>query len=1120
MSFKFQAIDWRSGQDLIFNENHKVIGSQFIIEVFGRDEDNNSVYLKILNFRPCFYIIQDEYYYNNKQIFKELKGYNDVIETKNLKYKNFYGFKGGESDLFTKFESEDYYSLKKFGNQCAQGYDKKRGKQIIKIPLTFKTFELNKDPIIQFVHYKNLNMCGWIEVDNYDYIESDTNAYTNICADYNDINLLEGYESKIQKFIIGAMDIECVSDDGGFPQSNRETDKIVSIATTFSRVGEEECYKKCILVLESKVNNKKIICPPIDNAIVINCKTESELILRWCQLIQDEDPDIMTNWNGFGFDDKYIYERAQLLGIEEDIKLSRILNHKTKFTEKTLASSAMGDNVMHYYDMKGRVNFDLMKFIQREHKLDSYKLDYAASYFFRELVYNIKYDKILNRTNLYVNKTKEFNNNQYIIIIRNDGVTDYEYNDEVNNKHKFQIINVDRESNIIIVDGYIEEELIKEKGKVLCCNVKDDVKPQEIFRKYKYGTEQDIKELSQYNIQDCNLCNKIINKLNIIINNIGMANVCNVPLNWIFNRGQSPKVFSIVGKKCLSEGYLIPTLVRKEEDEDEKKITFEGACVLTPNPGLYECIFTLDYAALYPRSIICRNISHEMYVMDTQYMDKYKDEYKFNKIEYKQLDALDVDTHKSKTASITNSNLKGFINLEEKDKTKTCYFAVKKDGTMGLIPQILSTILQNRAAVRKKQKEEKDPFKWTVLEGLQLAYKVTANSVYGQLGCENVGPIALMDLAACTTATGREMIRFAKYFAEDIYSNIIKAALISKRELSLYLNNMFKTYNKINGKRGNLNTKEEKLKFYTHIYDVINEELKGLSYNIKVIYGDTDSIMVNMDLRRNGVLLQGLEMRSKYIKLGDLASQIINEILPKPEELEYEKILSPFLILSKKRYVGNLYEFNPNKYYQKNMGIVLKRRDNAHIVKYVVGGVVDKLINTENIEEGKRLAFEFAEQSMKDMIDDKFKINMFVVSKTLKKDYKNRLQIAHAVLADRIAARDPGNAPAPNDRIPYVYIVTDRECKLQGDKIETPDYIKEKKLHINYDMYITNQIKEPCSQFLNLFDVNRTKKLFEDINLYFKETTKGFKRNNILNVMNKFKSNNISNDDDLFNTTF
>ena len=60
-----------------------------------------------------------------------------------------------------------------------------------------------------------------------------------------------------------------------------------------------------------------------------------------------------------------------------------------------------------------------------------------------------------------------------------------------------------------------------------------------------------------------------------------------------------------------------------------------------------------------------------------------------------------------------------------------------------------------------------------------------------------------------------------------------------------------------------------------------------------------------------------------------------------PQDLEYEKTFWPFCILSKKRYVGNKYEFDPDHYYQNSMGIVLKRRDNANIVKKVVGGMVD-----------------------------------------------------------------------------------------------------------------------------------------------------------------------------------
>ena len=64
--------------------------------------------------------------------------------------------------------------------------------------------------------------------------------------------------------------------------------------------------------------------------------------------------------------------------------------------------------------------------------------------------------------------------------------------------------------------------------------------------------------------------------------------------------------------------------------------------------------------------------------------------------------------------------------------------------------------------------------------------------------------------------------------------------------------------------------------------------------------------------------------------------------------------------------------------------------------------------------------------------------------------------------------RDPGNKPSSNDRIPYVYIETKGKPKLQGDRIETPDFIRENSLKPDYMFYITNQIMKPVAQIYSL----------------------------------------------------
>ena len=77
--------------------------------------------------------------------------------------------------------------------------------------------------------------------------------------------------------------------------------------------------------------------------------------------------------------------------------------------------------------------------------------------------------------------------------------------------------------------------------------------------------------------------------------------------------------------------------------------------------------------------------------------------------------------------------------------------------------------------------------------------------------------------------------------------------------------------------------------------------------------------------------------------------RIASDFIKPPHYLEYEKTFMPFLLLSKKRYVGILYEHDPNKGKRKEMGIVLKRRDNAPCVKDCYGGIVDILMKQKDV---------------------------------------------------------------------------------------------------------------------------------------------------------------------------
>ena len=112
-------------------------------------------------------------------------------------------------------------------------------------------------------------------------------------------------------------------------------------------------------------------------------------------------------------------------------------------------------------------------------------------------------------------------------------------------------------------------------------------------------------------------------------------------------------------------------------------------------------------------------------------------------------------------------------------------------------------------------------------------------------------------------------------------------------------------------------------------------------------------------------------------------------------------------------------------------------------------------------------AIQFLYDSLEQLIGGKVPMDKLAITKALRGDYKNPAAIAHRVLADRIGQRDPGNKPKAGDRMKYVYVVK-KGAKLQGEKIETPDYIVANRLPIDYTHYITNQLMKPLQQLFGL----------------------------------------------------
>lgn len=519
---------------------------------------------------------------------------------------------------------------------------------------------------------------------------------------------------------------------------------------------------------------------------------------------------------------------------------------------------------------------------------------------------------------------------------------------------------------------------------------KNDMPPQMLFIKQR-GSGDDRREIAEYCIIDCILCNRLLSKFEFVNNNIQMAKVCNVPLDYLFRRGQGIKILSFISKICKNDGYYIPYLDRDEIDASD---AYEGAIVLDPEVGIYyDPIAVCDFNSLYPSSMISRNLSHDAIV---EIGGKYDNlpEYDYVDVEYDNFKI--VETQTGRATKRTKVPL----------GKKVCRFVKFKDGHKSIIPRVLMDLLKARKGAKKEmEKYKKGSFEYSLYEGLQQAYKVIANSLYGQCGAKT-SHIYMKDIAACTTATGREMIMFSKAFVEKNYPGA------------------------------------------------------------KVIYGDTDSIFIRFDTSP----FRGLDAVFRSITLASEAAKLISMQLEKPQNLEFEKAIWPFCIISAKRYHGHYYtKYGNPSYYPNSMGIVLKRRDNAPIVKHVYGGMMDILMKDHSPEK----AWRFIETELGKLRRGEFPIDMLVVSKTLgsTEGYKMPEKIAHWVLAQRMVERDPGNRPQTNDRIPFVYVQTKGEVKLQGDRIEHPKYIAaHPEIKPDYEHYLTNQIMKPVMQVIQLAD--------------------------------------------------
>jgi DNA polymerase elongation subunit (family B) len=594
------------------------------------------------------------------------------------------------------------------------------------LPFAFakgKLFEVI-DPILRFAHLRDLRMAGWVILNNPRPVQTRlTTCALEFDSTYEELSSKKSDDicPKIKEM---AFDIEAYSHDDQFPDPFVPENCAFQIALTFKEYANPN-IRRMLLHLRSPEQLRGTEtgrCGLIADAEVINFEKETDLLRHFAKIVVDEDPDIMYGYNSDSFDWNYLMVRAQVLGCSDALsRISRLRDYVCKVETSSFQSSAYGDNKYLRVDVPGRLNIDLMIWIQRNMPPDRYT-SYAL-----------------------------------------DTVAELEIGQ---NKH--------------------------------------DVNYKEIFRAFRTGNEAKCTEVGDYCCQDAVLVQRLAIKLDTLTQMFEMSNITDTPPMYLLQKGQQIKVFSQITKKAMEKGFLVPL------PEERENGSFTGAIVLEPDIGQYLTpVAVLDFASLYPSIqvayqvcystivlIQCRNCKtgqepclrsrgHECmdnlpgveYVTiewdDEVYVFREKSSGK--KMTFKSLDDAKVVAPKKKIEASIRQNDNNDDAYWRKEKIHHRFRFAQRQPSV--IPDLQIELKKSRKAVRKlmgpieHSKDPDDQLRYRVLNGRQLAIKVSMNSIYG---FTSAFMLNLQALSAAVTAKGRQMIEQTRDFMESRFESIAR----------------------------------------------------------------------------------------------------------------------------------------------------------------------------------------------------------------------------------------------------------------------------------------------------------------------------------------------------------
>ena len=699
----------------------------------------------------------------------------------------------------------------------------------------------------------------------------------------------------------------------------------------------------------------------IEDSILIKCNNEPDMYRKFSCLLREEDPDVVIGYNIFGFDIPYIQYRCS----------SQMYNIEDDVLRMSCIDNKLAKNVNENWE--------------------------SDAYGVQELNFWDVEGRLFIDLLPYVRRSEKLPN----------------YRLET------------------VCDKYLKTN-------------KDPIKPIDIFKSWKNKDWKLFTKVGKYCIQDCYVVLLLFEKMFIWWDLVESATVNNIPILYFYTKGQQIKMYSQVVKYTMQNNILLQSDGMKC-DPDEK---YQGATVKEPIAGFYKLIIPFDFASLYPSIIQAINIDYSKLVKEPAPHIDDNDCY-----------VLEWDEHltnccnKDPKYKVVHNSDNQVISKHGKCKHYKFRFLKHEVSGNGVIPSILTGLLKARKDTRKIIAQYEDKIKLLkdqklllktqdniilidkeinelesqcfILDKRQLAFKVSANSLYGAMGTRT-GSLPFVPGAQSVTYVGRISIEKASNFIRDNFNGLI-------------------------------------------------------------VYNDTDSAYVSFP-----------DMANSPIKeIWSFAHQVVDNVaklFPSPMKLEFEdKIYYKFLILTKKRYVGQMCdengEINTKKLYTK--GIVLQRRDNTPMLKYCYQYIIDFLLKEfeffttvdKSLPTNQLFKYPLVQHwhnilcdFVNKLMTRQFTSKELVITKGLTKtQYSEKSPPVQKVLANKLENR--GITVPVNSRLEYVFIKTDysltydKESEFtQGHKAEDIDYFNEFSniLRLDYLYYLDKQLVNPMSELLRV----------------------------------------------------